>query len=110
MSTFYTHDDKQSGDGLAITDWNELSNAVAGNQGLHLALDADAKVGIGTTSPKCEIGGKWECNHWRISETLRIGNVGHTTNWAGVSSMESISDASDYALIQRFRWTYGLKF
>ena len=55
MSTFYTHDDKQSGDGLAITDWNELSNAVAGNQGLHLALDATDKVGIGTDDPKSKL-------------------------------------------------------
>ena len=56
MSTFYKHNDKTSGDGLAITDWNELSNAVAGNQGLHLALDATDKVGIGTDSPSAKLG------------------------------------------------------
>ncbi len=48
----YTHNaDKRSGDGLAITDWNNLSSAVAGNQGLTLALSADDKVGIGTANP-----------------------------------------------------------
>ena len=56
MSNFYEHmNDKQSGHGLAITDWNKLSNAVAGNQGLHLALDATNNVGIGTTSPSAKL-------------------------------------------------------
>lgn len=46
---FYTHKkDKKSGDGLALTEWNDLSNAVAGNSGLTLALNADDKVNIGT--------------------------------------------------------------
>jgi hypothetical protein len=66
MSTFYKHNDKKSGDGLAITDWNELSNAVAGNQGLHLALDATNKVGIGTDDPgaKLEVAGKVKATHF----------------------------------------------
>ncbi len=47
----YQHNDKKSGDGLAITDWNNLSSAVAGSAGLTLALPGDKKVGIGTLSP-----------------------------------------------------------
>ena len=52
MSTFYEHTDKNQGDLLKSDDWNELSKSVAGNKGLHLALDATNKIGIGTTSPK----------------------------------------------------------
>ena len=57
---FYTNNtDKKSGDGLAITEWNDLSNAVAGNSGLTLALNSADKVGIGTNQPtaKLEING-----------------------------------------------------
>ena len=50
--SFYTHTDKQSGDGLAITNWNDLSSAVAGNSGLTLALNPADKIGIGTTNPQ----------------------------------------------------------
>ena len=50
--SFYTHDaDKQSGDGLALTEWNDLSNAVAGNSGLTLAVNPADKIGIGTINP-----------------------------------------------------------
>ncbi len=50
---FYIHDaDKKSSDGLAITEWNNLSNAVAGNSGLTLALNPDDQVGIGMKKPK----------------------------------------------------------
>jgi len=75
MSTFYKHNDKKSEDALAITDWNEVSNAVAGNQGLHLALDANDKVGIGMTSPsvKLEVNGKVKATHF-------IGNGASLTN------------------------------
>lgn len=53
---FYTHDaDKRSGHGLAITEWNDLSNAVAGNAGLHLALSSADNVGIGTDNPKAKL-------------------------------------------------------
>jgi len=47
--SFYKHEaDKKSGDGLALTEWNDLSNAVAGNSGLTLAMTATDKIGIGT--------------------------------------------------------------
>ena len=35
--SYYTHTDKQSGQGLSLADWNNRSSAVAGNQGLTLA-------------------------------------------------------------------------
>ena len=97
MSTFYTHDDKQSGDGLAITDWNELSNAVAGEQGLHLALD-DYKVGIGTTNPMHKLQVNGNAMIGELGETLKIGNIGHQS-WAGIAHT-SRATTSDYALIQ----------
>ena len=55
----YEHKDKKTGDGLAITDWNTLSSAVAGNSGLHLATNPADSVGIGTTTPsqKLEVNG-----------------------------------------------------
>lgn len=49
---FYTNKIKKSGDGLAITEWNDLSSAVAGNSGLKLAINPADKVGIGTESPQ----------------------------------------------------------
>ncbi|MCI5196007.1 MAG: hypothetical protein D3919_07210, partial [Candidatus Electrothrix sp. AW5] len=55
---FYTHtadNDKKSGDGLALSEWNSLSSAVAGNSGLTLAVDSADKVGIGTTSPGAKL-------------------------------------------------------
>ncbi len=49
---FYTKGaDKKSGDGLALTEWNDLSNALAGNAGLTLALNPADQVGVGTASP-----------------------------------------------------------
>ena len=49
----YTHNsDKKSGDGLALTEWNDLSSAVAGNIGLTLALNPTDSVGIGTKNAK----------------------------------------------------------
>jgi hypothetical protein len=52
---FYKHIDKKSGDGLALTEWNTLSTAVAGNSGLTLALAADDKVGIGVLNPAAKL-------------------------------------------------------
>ncbi len=52
---YYTHKDKVSGDGLALTEWNTLSTAVAGNSGLTLALTPGDKVGIGTASPTAKL-------------------------------------------------------
>ncbi|MEO1352282.1 MAG: hypothetical protein AAFW84_26355, partial [Cyanobacteria bacterium J06635_15] len=73
--SFYTgNQDKQSGDGLAITEWNDLSNAVAGKSGLTLALNPEDKVGIGTETPEDKLA---------VNGTLSItdkttikGNVG----------------------------------
>ncbi|MCB0375843.1 MAG: hypothetical protein KDD04_07985, partial [Sinomicrobium sp.] len=60
----YTHTDKQSGDGLALTNWNDLSSAVAGNSGLTLALNAADKIGIGVVNPaeKLEVSGNLKVN------------------------------------------------
>jgi len=50
--SFYKHEaDKKSGDGLALTEWNDLSNAVAGNSGLTLAMNVTDKIGVGTDKP-----------------------------------------------------------
>ncbi len=48
---FYTNTKKISGDGLALTEWNDLSNAVAGNAGLTLAVNPADNVGVGATAP-----------------------------------------------------------
>jgi hypothetical protein len=53
---FYTKEpDKKSGDGLALTEWNDLSSAVAGNSGLTLATNPEDKVGIGTKTPDAKL-------------------------------------------------------
>lgn len=49
--SIYEHTDKQSGDGLAIQDWNNLSSAIAGSSGLGLARNSADKVGVGTNAP-----------------------------------------------------------
>ena len=96
--SFYKHIDKKSGDGLALTDWNILSNAVAGNQGLTLALSTSDKIGIGKTNPseKLEVNGNAVIGS--SGETLKVGNIGHE-NWAGVAHT-SRANTGDYALIQ----------
>jgi hypothetical protein len=54
---FYKHTDKRNGDGLAITDWNNLSSALAGSSGLTLAAANPADVvGIGTSAPDATLG------------------------------------------------------
>ncbi|MGB1091211.1 MAG: tail fiber domain-containing protein [Oceanobacter sp.] len=55
MSFYKSDADKQTGDGLSIQDWNDLSNAVAGQSSLHLALGHDLKVGIGTDNPQAAL-------------------------------------------------------
>ena len=54
----YLHTDKKPGDGLALTEWNTLSSALAGASSLTLALNNE-KVGSGTTasSAKLEVNG-----------------------------------------------------
>lgn len=53
---FYTKEpDKKSGDGLAITEWNDISNALGGGAGLTLALNAEDKIGIGTNTPAAKL-------------------------------------------------------
>lgn len=51
MGFYKKPQDKTSDDGLALTEWNDLSNAVAGNSGLTLALESTDKVGIGIKNP-----------------------------------------------------------
>ena len=97
MSTFYEHTDKNQGDLLRSNDWNTLSKAVAGNQGLHLALDATDKVGIGTTSPsaKLEINAGNE-TPLKIRRKGGTHAVGITQNQVGgIATMElTTSDSS----------------
>ena len=50
--SYYKHNDKKTGDGLTLADWNNLSKAMAGNQGLTLATGADDKISIGLKTPK----------------------------------------------------------
>ncbi|MEM6265759.1 MAG: hypothetical protein AAGI38_24875, partial [Bacteroidota bacterium] len=64
MGFYIKNQDKQSGDGLSITEWNDLSNAVAGNAGLKLALSSEDNIGIGTTVPKAKL---------HVDGDLRIG-------------------------------------
>jgi hypothetical protein len=51
MSIYEHKADKKSGDGLSLTEWNDLSNAVAGNSGLTLAIASKDKIGIGAGTP-----------------------------------------------------------
>jgi hypothetical protein len=59
MGYYTKNSDKKSGDGLSITEWNDLSSAVAGDSGLTLALNSADNVGIGASSPsaKLEVNG-----------------------------------------------------
>ncbi|NET27731.1 tail fiber domain-containing protein [Okeania sp. SIO1I7] len=101
---FYTNNkDKKSGDGLAITEWNDLSNAVAGNSGLTLAINAADKVGIGTTSPgqKLEVAGGNA-----ILNNVFVGDVGHGKNWACFSHSAVATDKKCYALMQNHTGQY----
>ena len=43
--------DKATGDGITLGDWNNISNAVAGNGSLTLAVGKNDKVGVGTNNP-----------------------------------------------------------
>jgi hypothetical protein len=104
MGFYKSRPDKQSGDGLAITDWNDLSNAVAGNSGLTLALSEADKVGIGTKDPgqKLEVtGGNAVVNN------VFIGDVGHGENWAGFSHRDAIG-ANSYGLMLHNAGTWTL--
>ncbi|NES87268.1 MAG: hypothetical protein F6K10_41425 [Moorea sp. SIO2B7] len=73
MGFYKKSEDKQSGHGLAITEWNDLSNAVAGNSGLTLALNSADTVGIGKTNPeqKLDIQG-----NTAISGSLSVTGIG----------------------------------
>lgn len=54
----YKHDknkDKKAGDGLALSEWNDLRNAVAGHSGLGLALTESDNVGIGIDTPDAKL-------------------------------------------------------
>jgi hypothetical protein len=67
MGYFTKKIDKKSGDGLALTEWNDLNNAVAGNAGLTLALNAADKIGIGTSSPE---------NKLSVQGNVSVGGAG----------------------------------
>lgn len=64
MALYKKQADKQSGEGLALTEWNDLSSAVAGHAGLTLAISPNDKIGIGTSNPtaKLEIVGDIKAN------------------------------------------------
>ena len=56
VSTMYNQiSDKKSGDGLALSEWNDLSSALAGNSGLTLSINPADKVGIGTETPSSKL-------------------------------------------------------
>jgi hypothetical protein len=75
MAIYKKPNDKKSGDGLALTEWNDLSSAVAGNAGLTLAISPDDKIGIGTTSPQEKLQvGNFQAADQYISVTAAGGN------------------------------------
>lgn len=97
--SYYTHtSDKKSGDGLAITDWNNLSSAIAGNQGLTLAKSATDKIGVGTASPSEKLHVNGNVIMGESGETMKLGNVGHTGH-AGIAHTDR-ANSTDYALLQ----------
>lgn len=99
---FYTNNtDKKSGDGLAITEWNDLSNAVAGNSGLTLAINPADKVGIGTNEPaaKLEVRGDLKVSNNGEVANVFVGDVGHGAVWAGFGHKDAIS-TTGYGLLQ----------
>jgi hypothetical protein len=55
MALYKKQADKKSGDGLALTEWNDLSSAVAGDAGLTLAINPTDKIGIGTSNPTAKL-------------------------------------------------------
>lgn len=55
MALYKKQADKKSGDGLALTEWNDLSSAVAGDAGLTLAINPNDKIGIGTGNPSAKL-------------------------------------------------------
>ncbi len=55
MGIYPKQADKKSGDGLALTEWNDLNSAVTGSNGLTLATTPADKVGIGVTSPAAKL-------------------------------------------------------
>lgn len=55
MALYKKQADKKSGDGLALTEWNDLSSAVAGDAGLTLAINPNDKIGIGVSNPTAKL-------------------------------------------------------
>ncbi len=78
MGIFQQQPDKRSGDGLALTEWNDLSNAIAGNAGFTLALAKDDKIAIGTRVADAKL---------TVTGNVHINDV----NATGYSSPLSIS-------------------
>lgn len=90
MALYTKQPDKQSGDGLALTEWNDLSNAVAGHSGLTLAINPADKVGIGTKSPEAKLHLK------NARSELRVENT-DANNWAFIRIQGSGSNFWDIA-------------
>jgi hypothetical protein len=120
MGYYTKNSDKKSGDGLSITEWNDLSSAVAGDSGLTLALTPEDKVGIGTDDPDAKlaingglhVGGDSNPGEYNllVDGTLTVGgnatvnnafmgDVGHGDTWAGFGHSSAASRES-YGLLQ----------
>ena len=82
-----------------VLGWNNynLSNAVAGKQGLTLATNSADTIGIGVSRPtqKLEVSGNAIIGE--TGETLKIGNIG-LQSWAGIAH-SSRANREDFALI-----------
>lgn len=96
---FYTHDqDKKSGDGLAITEWNTLSSAVAGNSGLHLATNPADRVGVGVEAPTAKL---------QVNGDVLVKSAEKNTN--GLYITVGNGGGNGY-LIQADQYNSGVKF
>ncbi|MGD1701421.1 hypothetical protein [Dapis sp. BLCC M229] len=95
---FYKKQEKKSGDGLAITEWNDLSNAVAGNSGLTLAINQADQVGIGTDSPgqKLVVEG---------SSSNQGKHNGSNLSFSGTFAIKSDAPQIDFIDINNKDWT-----
>jgi hypothetical protein len=128
MGYYTKSSDKKSGDGLSITEWNDLSSAVAGDSGLTLALTQGDNVGIGTQKPAAKLAingglhvggdsdpgdnnllvdGKLEVGGNVTANNAFMGDVGHGDRWAGFGHSSAVSGAG-YGFLQNADGQYTL--
>ncbi|NEN88022.1 MAG: tail fiber domain-containing protein [Okeania sp. SIO3H1] len=84
-----------------MTEWNDLSSAVAGNSGLTLAINPEDKIGIGTKAPaaKLEVHGDLKVSDNAEVANVFLGDVDHGELWAGFGHKDAISKTG-YGLLQ----------